>query len=746
MKIEFGLIKSICLVLVVFVWSSSIYSQNSKIDSLKQLLQNNIRVDSKKVDLLNELSFSFRRSNPDSLLKYAKEAKNLSLKLDYNSGQGRSLFLQGIHAFDKHELDNALEYFEKSVSVYSSLHDYDGLADCYFYLAKVSYLQEETLGTLEYCKKILDVIESIESCFMKAYFLNFVADMYNFHHHYQRAIEILQYSIKVSITNEQDFTLGRAYMILGISYYRLKNFPEALVYFNKALDLYDTLEDSRDETVSQDKAVILKYVGHIYIAQGRYDDAHIHLNLALQIFKKYNNYRNIATCIANTAVICKNEGQYNGAIALFEEAIVQYKKHNMKTNMFSSLISLGDIYFLRGEYQQSQQTFKDAIALHKEIKRSSAYPYLGLSRIDYAKDNYKEALKKALISLDIIEKNQEIEHKEEIYEQLGFTYAKLGMYEEAYKNKLRYIALKDSIDNKEITRRIAELEAEYKYKDKIKSAEVREKDLNQKVLESDRRLIKTQNQKLLAIIGVLLLAVITLVILFVSRVRIVKSESKNILAEQKLLRSQMTPHFAFNALANLQGIILNKEYPKSLEYLSHFSRLLRLTLENSRNQMVLLKDELLAVESYMEIQNLTTCTPYVFEVILCKSVDPSTLWIPPMLIQPFVENAVEHAFMEDNHDKHITITLSFVEDKQLKCCIRDNGIGLNSLHKNDTSSKKPLATQITTERLNILSKILKTKSNISTVDQTKHNKKGTLVTLLLPYKLALNDFHFNCRR
>jgi len=105
-----------------------------------------------------------------------------------------------------------------------------------------------------------------------------------------------------------------------------------------------------------------------------------------------------------------------------------------------------------------------------------------------------------------------------------------------------------------------------------------------------------------------------------------------------------------------------------------------------------------------------------------------------MLIQPFIENAIEHAFRNQKENKKIDIHLSYL-DKELICTINDNGIGIDAQKENTNQHKKSLATTITSERLEILSKDFNMKGSVSIEDKQKNNEKGTIVTLVIPHKI-----------
>jgi LytS/YehU family sensor histidine kinase len=263
---------------------------------------------------------------------------------------------------------------------------------------------------------------------------------------------------------------------------------------------------------------------------------------------------------------------------------------------------------------------------------------------------------------------------------------------------------------------------------------MRELHLTKAVETTTQDLEKTQRNILLTIFAFLLIVLGLAGVIFYLKYRNQKIITHNIIIEQGLLRSQMTPHFIFNALSVLQGMILNKEENKAILYLSKLSKLFRIVLENSRDKLVLLSRELEATEHYLNLQNLEDNT-YQYAIIFDETLDISQFAIPPMLIQPFVENAIEHAFEKNNEVKRIEIKVSY-EEKKLKCIITDNGIGVDTLKEINNEDKKSLATTITSERLVLLSKDYKMESSITIEDRKNYNETGTKVTLIIPYKLV----------
>ena len=261
--------------------------------------------------------------------------------------------------------------------------------------------------------------------------------------------------------------------------------------------------------------------------------------------------------------------------------------------------------------------------------------------------------------------------------------------------------------------------------------------LTKKVKIIDNELEVSQRQMLWVAILSLLLILGLLITLFFYKYRNIKAAHENVLVEQKLLRSQMTPHFIFNSLSVLQGMILNKEDKKAVRYLSKFSKLLRLILENSREKLVTLKDELKAVQLYADLQNMRSENQFKYTLTFQDDIALESILIPPMLIQPFVENAIEHGFKKEFLNASIDVNIIF-KDNKLSCIITDNGIGIDANSPKTNSSKKSLATKITAERLTIIAKEFKMDSEITIQDRKLFNQRGTMVTLTLPYKIKEN--------
>lgn len=218
---------------------------------------------------------------------------------------------------------------------------------------------------------------------------------------------------------------------------------------------------------------------------------------------------------------------------------------------------------------------------------------------------------------------------------------------------------------------------------------------------------------------------------YLQRIKGFRIREKQLQTEQKLLRSQMNPHFVFNALIAIQSFIFKNEPKEAGRYLSKFAKLMRQFLQNTRQDYILLSQELETLEHYMELQRLRFDDAFDFSISCDESFDSEEIKLPPMMAQPFIENAIEHGFKGISYKGKIKVNY-ILKDEALEISIRDNGVGINKSSNN--LKHKSLATVITRERLKSLSKRGHSyKLSIHDISDMTKNKTGTLVSLSVPY-------------
>jgi len=715
---------------IVFVFHKA-YTQKAVADSLKNVLSTHEAQDTIRVNLLNELGFASFRINPSKIEDYATEAEKLAITLNFKKGIAESTRLKGLIHFLDSDYDEAVRLLNDSYQRYDSINHTRGLAKCNILLGHVAYYRGDYQDALVYYQDALEVYEGLGDRKAVAGPLNNIANVYTDMGNYNEGIEFYERALQIY----QEFNmpdLQSSFNNLGIAYSDLNNYPLALDYYQKSLALAERQQDSTGIAYS------LNNIAVAYKKMDRYGEALDYYQKSAAILKSIGNRRAEGETLGNIGNIYNQKKAFDQAIKYIKKALVIAQEIGNKKNMGACLNNLGSIYSETENYDQAVISYQRALEIKEEIQdqKGICVSTAGLAWTYYGKGAYSQALTYAEKNLQRAKEIGFINFQMDSYELMALTYAKIGRYEEAYNAQKKYKLFSDSVFSEEQIRKIAELESEYTYKARLDSARLREQMLTQKVEVIDKDLAVSERQRLLAIIGILLLITVLTITILWFRIKNIRFINQTILIEQRLLRSQMTPHFIFNSLSVLQGIILNKEYKKSVGYLAKFSRLLRLTLENSRDKTVKLSNELAAIEKYLEVQNLGTDFPINYHVSIDGVTNLEDIQIPPMMIQPFVENAVEHGFEKEEKRKEIVIHFWMKHD-QLTCEIKDNGKGVDSTTTEKHTSKKSLSTSITKERLALFAKEFKVPTGIRINDRKSTGEQGTVVTLILPYKLKL---------
>ena len=183
--------------------------------------------------------------------------------------------------------------------------------------------------------------------------------------------------------------------------------------------------------------------------------------------------------------------------------------------------------------------------------------------------------------------------------------------------------------------------------------------------------------------------------------------------------------------------MLSSDTDKAIHYLSKFSQLMRLILSNSRESSIPIREELKALTHYMDIERLRFDNKFDYKIIVDDEIDQEFMEIPPMIIQPFVENAILHGLIHSPGDGHITIRLE-LRDNYIFCTIEDNGIGRKKAQEiRDASGikRKSRGMVITRERLEILNKQNQEKFAVNVVDlaNDEGEPSGTRVEINILY-------------
>ncbi|WP_445718038.1 tetratricopeptide repeat-containing sensor histidine kinase [Flavobacterium sp.] len=717
--------KNILLILIL-IFFEGVIAQTKLIDSLKIELKSH-RKDTIRVNLLYDLAFETFQKDTKLANSYIVEAEQLSESLNFTKGKARINYLKGILDNIKGDYVTSLKYFNLSLKHYKTINDKRGIASNYTAFGITHYDQAEYEKAIQSYLNALEIYENIGNKREVITCLINIGNVYSEIGDFDKAISNYNKALnKCKLINDENgisfihSNLGILYKKQGNYYLAIENSNESLYYRKKTAD---TLEI----------AVTLNNLGEIYNSMKDVTKALLYHQKSLELALKQNNKKIIVANEINIGNIYKEQKEYKKALVNYNKSLQTSSQINDLKSVAICFANIATIYLALENSTLARTNFIKANEISEDINNLPILTQseLGISETFLFEKNYKKALFYALKGRENAIKLDLLLEQRKAAELLSQIYNNTGNYKKALESHEQFKKLSDSLLNEENIKKIASIEYEYKYKKELNDAAERETKLTETVETTSKDLEKSQRNLLLGIITFLAVAMVLGSIIFYLKLRNSKAKTQNIITEQKLLRTQMTPHFIFNSLSVLQGMILNSEENKSVSYLSKFSKLLRITLENSRDKTVLLSQELEAVENYLSLQNIEN-EKITFQLYVDDAIETNTIKVPPMLIQPFVENAIEHAFKNQKDNCVIEIKLTLVDTK-LICVILDNGMGIDSSERNSNQNKKSLATKITKERLDYLSKDFKMDASIAIEDRTKYNAQGTQVTIQIPY-------------
>lgn len=209
-------------------------------------------------------------------------------------------------------------------------------------------------------------------------------------------------------------------------------------------------------------------------------------------------------------------------------------------------------------------------------------------------------------------------------------------------------------------------------------------------------------------------------------------------SELKALRAQMNPHFVFNSLNSIQHYILNSKSEEAVKYLNKFAKLIRIILHNSEKSTVTINEDVESIKLYLELEQMRFDNQFSYMIVIADDIDPDYDEIPPMLIQPYLENAILHGINPKEAKGHIEVDIKLIQS-YIKITVTDDGIGrvkaseLKTLLPN--SKHKSLGMKITQDRLRILNIMQQSQLSVNIIDLYDENKQaiGTKVELFIPY-------------
>ena len=508
-------------------------------------------------------------------------------------------------------------------------------------------------------------------------------------------------SDRLDLTNSS----AMANVYLGLNEADRGNHFEANTYYKTALEKYTELE------AWHDVAGILMNIGVEYKISGDYKMGMEYCLKAIDTKLVHNDSSDIARYYLQVSSLYNEIGDKEKR----KEYLFEAKDISKNSNLIDEVTycqlynELGDYYHFGGYSDSAQYFFTKLLGKSKEIENiyfiASANNNLGIiamengdlklaesyhqnneniifkdsdlyidNKINYSKVLFRQG--KRSKAYDKVKESIEFAREKE-YKSIELkaveTYAdfllELENYKEANKQLSRVVEINDELHKESIAYSTANMEA--RFQNKFKQLEINNL---QQEREVHNATIRNQQLMIWGSLGLIILLAVGVFYFFKNL------KAENSLRETKLnyslFRAQMNPHFMFNALHAIQLFMFKNDKMETANYLTSFAKMMRQILDYSSKEFISLEDEIELIENYVKLQQLRLDNNFEFVVEVEENIDIDEARIPPMLIQPLIENAVEHGIKPLAEKGKITLRIT--EDNDLiKVEVIDNGVGLN---------------------------------------------------------------------
>ncbi|WP_320054260.1 histidine kinase [uncultured Acetobacteroides sp.] len=519
------------------------------------------------------------------------------------------------------------------------------------------------------------------------------------------------------------------YNSIGSSYRQLDDLKNAYINHKKALETATAIGDSRI------KGYALNGLGNIHLTLSQPDKAIEIFNESLRIAHSSGNLLGEAINLENIGAAYALKKDHKQAISHYFKSLNINRQLRNKRGIRICYSDICNVFLKINKTDKAIYFAKLALSESGEtIPIDSANFYLALARINLAQKEYALCENNALKAAQI---GQRIKSKSTAYEAYSFLSSvykstnRHTAYLNAYEQTLKF---QDSVSREYAQKEIAELQ---------QISEIEKRDTRIKQLITENRIKELERSKSEhSLIIVVLCSTLALLITFIfSR----KITSKAIQAsndfELKLLRSQINPHFIFNSLNSIQKFIWSNKPEQASVYLSNFSMLMRKTMESMKKNLTPLSKDIEHLKLYLELEKQRLSNSFEYSISIQHNLDPDNIAIPPLAIQPFVENAIWHGIAPISHECKGEITITCTLDSPfLVARIEDNGVGINQSKSNKSllAPHESAGMTITAERLKMAHKVSGSRSvnhiTITDIAECDPSKHGTIATILIPYE------------
>lgn len=519
---------------------------------------------------------------------------------------------------------------------------------------------------------------------------------------YQESIAEYKKLLKLNLSFYQRVEV---YEGLGDNYMATNDAVKSVFNYQKGLDI------ANKHTITPKITDLNSKIGGAYAQGGAIDEAEEYFGNSLTLSKNENKKRAVEE--KNKVADFYNQKQdFTKEIELRQEALDEIESFDDEDNLGDDLSS--------GSLSPQRQNYKIANAYVAQDKYEEAIPFLerSISEADARED--------LVVQKDATRKLSEI-------------YRDIGDYDKASAGYQRYVEVVDElyIKKEQELSQAKQFSKEIALKQNRISSLESERAINEsryKLASENQELIQKNNQVQKWIIGTLI--VIALLLLYTAynqRRNVNRQKYANNQLALKSLRTQMNPHFIFNALNSVNSFIASNDERAANKYLSEFSQLMRSVLENSEEDFIPLSKEIELLQLYVKLEHFRFNDKFDYSVIVDERINIDDFVIPPMLLQPYVENAVWHGLRYKEEKGKLEIDIKQIDTETVAISITDDGIGRKKSKELKTDNQKKQNSKgmgNIQRRISILNEMYQDKVDV-TVENVFENEEGTRVRLIL---------------
>ena len=586
-----------------------------------------------------------------------------------------------------------------------------------------AYLKKDAEKSIKFIGNALDVnINTTQSAEAQ----ELLGDIYRYWNQFDLAISAYRISLQNVKTPSAQLKLAKSYLDNG--------------NFETSLSTYKTIDQK--SLSNYNKAVWFEGTGDVYVKLKDFTKAIKAYEDGLEVAQKHLIAPKVTDLNSKIAQVYSDQGQTSKAKSYFSNSLSLAKNENKKRAV-EEQIKVAEFNNLNADYESEIVLRKKAIEGIKDIERDSVIT--NESPITSQKQNYKlgtayllnndldNAIPYFEKSIEEASEKEDLVVKKDATRKLSDVLIEIGETKKGYEMLAEHINTVDEL----YAKKIQEISQVARF-----SRNIAEQQNRITTLESDRALSKStyeltqernksQQYIIYSLIGGLVLLLITGFLMF----KYIKQQrlANNLLA-LKSLRSQMNPHFIFNALNSVNTFIATNDERTANKYLSDFSQLMRAVLENSEEDFIPLKKEIELLNLYTKLEHFRFQDKFDYSIAVDETIDVEEFQIPPMLLQPYIENAVWHGLRYKTEKGHLHINIQPKSTDEITITISDDGIGrsrskaLKTDHQKKQNSK---GMNNIKKRVAILNEMYKDKVDVTIDDFQDLEDAGTKVVVTL---------------